>query len=92
MHTILCLFCILILVYTTHHNNISYTKCIYILLYVTGDEGGFAPPIQSNKEGVVLLMEAIEKAGHLNKIILGTLYTCTITEIYDDNSMRILLQ
>lgn len=36
-----------------------------------GDEGGFAPPIQSNKEGVVLLMEAIEKSGHLNKVILG---------------------
>lgn len=36
-----------------------------------GDEGGFAPPIQSNKEGVQLLMDAIEKSGHLNKVILG---------------------
>ena len=36
-----------------------------------GDEGGFAPPIQSNKEGVQLLMDAIEKSGHLDKIILG---------------------
>mmetsp|Transcript_10328 Transcript_10328/g.10396 ORF Transcript_10328/g.10396 Transcript_10328/m.10396 type:complete len:469 (-) Transcript_10328:83-1489(-) len=36
-----------------------------------GDEGGFAPPIQSNKEGVELLMDAIEKSGHLNKVILG---------------------
>jgi len=36
-----------------------------------GDEGGFAPPIQSNKEGVELLMNAIEKSGHLNKVILG---------------------
>ena len=33
-----------------------------------GDEGGFAPPIQSNKEGVELLMDAIEKSGHLNKV------------------------
>lgn len=36
-----------------------------------GDEGGFAPPIQSNKEGVELLMNAIEKSGHLDKVILG---------------------
>ena len=44
---------------------------LHIYTHTAGDEGGFAPPIQSNKEGVVLLMEAIEKAGHLNKIILG---------------------
>lgn len=36
-----------------------------------GDEGGFAPPIQSNKEGVELLMNAIEAAGHLDKVVLG---------------------
>ena len=36
-----------------------------------GDEGGFAPNIQSNKEGLELLMEAIEQAGYLNKVKLG---------------------
>jgi enolase len=36
-----------------------------------GDEGGFAPSIQDNKEGLNLLMEAIEKSGHLGKIDLG---------------------
>lgn len=36
-----------------------------------GDEGGFAPPIQSNKEGIELLMNAIEKSGHLDKVVLG---------------------
>lgn len=36
-----------------------------------GDEGGFAPPIKSNKEGVELLMSAIEKSGHLDKVVLG---------------------
>lgn len=36
-----------------------------------GDEGGFAPPIKSNREGVELLMNAIEKSGHLDKVILG---------------------
>lgn len=36
-----------------------------------GDEGGFAPAIQDNREGLQLLMEAIEKAGHLGKVQLG---------------------
>ncbi len=36
-----------------------------------GDEGGFAPPIQSNKEGIELLMNAIEASGHLDKVVLG---------------------
>lgn len=29
-----------------------------------GDEGGFAPSIQDNNEGLHLLIEAIEKAGN----------------------------
>ena len=33
-----------------------------------GDEGGFAPNIQDNKEGLDLLMEAIHKSGHSGKV------------------------
>jgi len=36
-----------------------------------GDEGGFAPNIQDNEEGLNLLMEAIKKAGHEGKVMLG---------------------
>lgn len=36
-----------------------------------GDEGGFAPNIQENAEGLTLLMEAISKAGHTGKVKLG---------------------
>jgi enolase len=36
-----------------------------------GDEGGFAPPILNNREGVELLMEAIDASGHTDRIILG---------------------
>ncbi|XP_057519932.1 enolase 1, chloroplastic [Amaranthus tricolor] len=36
-----------------------------------GDEGGFAPNVQDNREGLVLLMEAIEKAGYTGKIKIG---------------------
>jgi len=36
-----------------------------------GDEGGFAPNIQDNKEGLELLREAIEKAGLTGKVNLA---------------------
>ncbi|CAG8458508.1 110_t:CDS:2 [Ambispora gerdemannii] len=36
-----------------------------------GDEGGFAPNIQDNKEGLELLKEAIAKAGYTDKIKIG---------------------
>jgi len=36
-----------------------------------GDEGGFAPSIQSNYEGTDLLMEAIKKAGYEKEVKIG---------------------
>lgn len=55
-----------------YHNLKAVTKKQYGQDAVNvGDEGGFAPPIQSNKEGVQLLMNAIEKSGHLDKVVLG---------------------
>jgi len=36
-----------------------------------GDEGGFAPNIQSNKEGLELCVQAIEKAGYTGRVKLG---------------------
>jgi len=36
-----------------------------------GDEGGFAPNILDNKEGLDLCVEAIEKAGYAGKVKLG---------------------
>lgn len=36
-----------------------------------GDEGGFAPNIVDNKEGLELVKEAIEKAGYTDKIEIG---------------------
>jgi enolase len=36
-----------------------------------GDEGGFAPNIQDNKEGLDLLKEAIQLAGYTGKIEIG---------------------
>eukprot|EP00899_Mesostigma_viride_P021563 jgi/Mesvir1/29408/Mv22996-RA.1 len=36
-----------------------------------GDEGGFAPNIQDNREGLDLLLNAIEDAGYTGKVKLG---------------------
>lgn len=36
-----------------------------------GDEGGFAPNILENKEGLCLIETAIEKAGYKGKVEIG---------------------
>ncbi|XP_010278245.1 PREDICTED: enolase 1-like [Nelumbo nucifera] len=36
-----------------------------------GDEGGFAPNIQENKEGLELLKTAIAKAGYTGRVVIG---------------------
>jgi len=36
-----------------------------------GDEGGFAPNIGDNEEGLNLIMDAIEKSGHMSKCKIG---------------------
>lgn len=36
-----------------------------------GDEGGFAPNILDNREGLNLIVEAIEKAGYKGKVEIG---------------------
>ncbi|KAG0174658.1 hypothetical protein DFQ28_005253 [Apophysomyces sp. BC1034] len=47
-----------------------------------GDEGGFAPNIQDNAEGLDLLVAAIEKAGYTGKIKIGM--DCAASEFYKD--------
>ena len=36
-----------------------------------GDEGGFAPNIQDNREALVLVQEAIAKAGYTGRVVIG---------------------
>lgn len=47
-----------------------------------GDEGGFAPNIQDNREGLELLKAAIEKAGYTGKVQIGM--DCAASEFYRD--------
>jgi enolase len=49
-----------------------------------GDEGGFAPNIQENKEGLDLLKEAIERAGYTGKIKIGM--DVAASEFYKDGN------
>ncbi|KAK9760858.1 phosphopyruvate hydratase [Basidiobolus ranarum] len=48
-----------------------------------GDEGGFAPNIQDNKEGLELLKTAIEKAGYTGKVKIGM--DVAASEFYKEN-------
>ena len=52
-----------------------------------GDEGGFAPNIQDNKEGLSLLVEAIEKAGYTGKIKIGM--DVAASEFYKDGKYNL---
>ncbi|BES96352.1 phosphopyruvate hydratase [Nesidiocoris tenuis] len=45
-----------------------------------GDEGGFAPNILDNKEGLILIATAIEKAGYTGKISIGM--DCAASEFF----------
>lgn len=47
-----------------------------------GDEGGFAPNIQDNREGLDLLKNAIEKAGYTGKVKIGM--DVAASEFYKD--------
>lgn len=55
-----------------YHNLQSVIKAKYGLDATNvGDEGGFAPNIQKNEEGLELLVQAIEKAGYTGKVKIG---------------------
>src|ERR1700712_4322237 len=49
-----------------------------------GDEGGFAPSVESHEEAILLILEAIDKAGYVagEQIALGL--DCAASEFYKD--------
>ena len=57
----------------TYHNLKGIIKKKYGLdSTAVGDEGGFAPAVDDAEEGLKLLLEAIEQAGHKGKIVIGS--------------------
>jgi enolase len=54
-----------------------------------GDEGGFAPNLESNEAALSIIMEAVEKAGYeMNKDITLAL-DCAASEFYVDNEYNL---
>merc|ERR1719261_1116057 len=51
-----------------------------------GDEGGFAPNVQDNDEALDVLMEAIEKSGHKDKVKIAT--DVAASEFYDSATKK----
>nr|ADD91327.1 enolase [Ornithodoros moubata] len=56
---------------TYHHLKNVIKKRFGLDATAVGDEGGFAPNIKDNKEGLELIVEAIKEAGYTGKIEIG---------------------
>lgn len=56
---------------TYHHLKKVILKKFGLDATAVGDEGGFAPNILDNKEGLALINQAIEDAGYTGKIEIG---------------------
>ncbi|HEX7329771.1 MAG TPA: phosphopyruvate hydratase [Casimicrobiaceae bacterium] len=54
-----------------------------------GDEGGFAPNLQSNEAALQLLVEAIEKAGYQPGADIALAIDCAASEFYRDGAYRL---
>jgi enolase len=53
-----------------------------------GDEGGFAPRLQSNEEALDLILMAIEKAGYRPGTQISLALDCAASEFYDKGTHR----
>lgn len=54
-----------------------------------GDEGGFAPDLQSNEEALVLIVQAIEQAGYRPGADIALALDCAASEFYEDGRYRL---
>ena len=54
-----------------------------------GDEGGFAPDLQSNEEALALIMEAIEAAGYRPGQDIALALDCAASELYEKGRYRL---
>ena len=57
-----------------------------------GDEGGFAPNLQSNEEAIEVIMEATELAGYTPGKEIFLALDVAASELYDDNNKKYNLQ
>tara|TARA_B100001750_G_scaffold236243_1_gene239823 strand:+ start:138 stop:1772 length:1635 start_codon:yes stop_codon:yes gene_type:complete len=59
------------------------------LLGGVGDEGGFAPNLDSNEDGLRYVVEAIEKAGYATVTQISIALDCAAQEFFDDDHYHI---
>jgi enolase len=57
-----------------------------------GDEGGFAPDIQSNEEAIETVLKAIEKAGYKPGDQVAIAMDAAISELYDSKSKKYIFK
>ncbi len=57
------------------------------MVTAVGDEGGFAPHLQSNEEAIKVLLEAIESAGHTGKMKIAM--DVAASEFYENGTYMI---
>ena len=57
-----------------------------------GDEGGFAPNLQSNEEGILVVLEAVEKAGYVAGEDMFIALDAAASEFYDKESKQYILE
>jgi len=54
-----------------------------------GDEGGYAPPVESNEEPLKLIMEALERAGHTPGEDIAIALDPAASELYEDGKYHL---
>ncbi|EFO27563.1 enolase [Loa loa] len=69
-----------------HHLKAEIKKRYGLDATAVGDEGGFAPNIQDNKEGLDLLKSAIAAAGYEGKVVIAM--DCAASEYYKDSAKK----
>jgi enolase len=59
------------------------------LATAVGDEGGFAPDLASNEEAIVVLLQAVEKAGFIPGTDIAIALDPAMSELYRDGAYRL---
>ncbi len=54
-----------------------------------GDEGGYAPPVESNEEPLKLIMQALERAGHTPGEDIAIALDPAASELYEDGKYNL---
>lgn len=57
-----------------------------------GDEGGFAPSLESHEEAIACILQAIDKAGYKAGVDVSISLDCAASEFWDDAKKKYVMQ